>query len=192
MKRSISILVLILSLALAIPAQAQIKFGIKGGVNLAEADLSGSALRTSNHTGFFIGPIVDIKVPIVGLGVDGALLYSQRGVKIAGESQKEKGLEVPINLKYSIGLSSLASVYLAAGPSFFFNFEGDDDFDGGRFDKKNAQLAFNLGAGVRFLKHYQVGANYNIPVSKTAEFKKNGGEYSYKTKGWQVSAAYFF
>ena len=42
-------------------------------------DAKGNA---DNYTGFFIGPMVDITIPIIGLGVDGALMYSQKGTKI--------------------------------------------------------------------------------------------------------------
>lgn len=59
--------------------------------------------------------MAEITIPIVGLGVDGALLFSQRG---KGDV-KQIGAEVPINLKYTIGLGSLLGVYFAAGPDFF-------------------------------------------------------------------------
>ena len=54
--------------------------------------------------------MAEITIPIVGLGVDGALLFSQRG---KGDV-KQTGAEVPINLKYTIGLGSLLGVYFAA------------------------------------------------------------------------------
>ena len=53
-----------------------------------------------------------IHISIVGLGVDGALLFSQRGK----DEVKQTGLEVPVNLKYTIGLGSLLRIYVAAGP----------------------------------------------------------------------------
>lgn len=162
---------------LAVPAQAQlIKWGVKGGLNLTKLDLSG--YDSDNTTGFFIGPMAEITIPIVGLGVDAALLYSQRGE----EHFKQQGLEVPVNLKYTIGLGSLLGVYVAAGPDFFFNFK-DFEADGGG-EKKSAQVGLNLGAGVKLLKHLQVGANYQIPLSDSFT--------GVQTKGWQVSLAYLF
>lgn len=179
---------------MAMPAQAQlIKFGVKGGLNLAKADISaGTAnFKTDNFTGFFIGPMAEVTIPVVGLGVDGALLFSQRGVKIRDTSVKENGLDIPINLKYTIGLGSMLGVYVAAGPDFYFNFSGDKTYeDAGRLSKKNAQVGINLGAGVKLIKHLQVGFNYNIPLNKTAEWKE--ADLSYKTKMWQISAAYIF
>lgn len=189
MKKSISILIAVFALAVAMPSQAQVKFGVKGGLNLAKADFNKSDFKTDNFTGFFIGPMIDVRIPIVGIGVDGALLYSQRGVKIENKTEKDNGIEIPINLKYSVGLGDMVAVYFAAGPSFFYSFK--DDFDS--YKVKSSQLGINLGAGLKLLNHLQVGANYHIPVTKTAESKESGADkYSFKTKMWQVSVAYIF
>ena len=59
-----------------------------------------------------------------------------------------------------------------------------------KVDKKKAEVGINVGAGVKLLNHLQVGANYNIPLGKTASFEDVEG--SYKTKTWQVSVAYIF
>ena len=92
--------------------------------------------------------MAEITIPIVGLGVDGALLFSQRG---KGDV-KQTGVEVPVNLKYTIGLGSLLGIYFAAGPDFFFDFDKKDNVD-----RKKTQVGLNLGAGVKLIKHLQVG-----------------------------------
>ena len=101
MKKVFSILMVAVALMVAAPAQAQlIKFGVKGGLNLTEIDMKGSAnWWEENTTGFFIGPMMEVTLPILGLGVDGAVMYSQRGKG----ATKQQGVEVPLNLKYSIG-----------------------------------------------------------------------------------------
>lgn len=193
MKKIFSVfMIAICCLVMAMPAQAQlIKFGVKGGLNLAKADFNKGDLKTDNFTGFFIGPMAEVTIPVVGIGVDGALLFSQRGVKVEDQTVKENGLDIPINLKYTIGLGSMLGVYVAAGPDFYFNFSGDKVYeDAGRLSKKNAQVGINLGAGLKLIKHLQVGFNYNIPLNKTAEWKD--ADLSYKTKMWQISAAYIF
>ena len=82
-------------------------------------------------------------------------------------------------------MGSLLGVYLAAGPDFYFDLEKTS-----KVDKKKAEVGINVGAGVKLLNHLQVGANYNIPLGKTASFEDIEG--SYKTKTWQVSVAYIF
>ena len=139
--------------------------------------------------------MAEFTIPVVGLGVDGALLFSQKGIKSDADGLKQVGLDIPVNLKYNIGLGSLLGVYVAAGPDFFFDFKSKEP----GFDKKRAMVGINVGAGVKLIKHLQVGFNYNIPLGKSGDvtfadgvgavFSKSEG---YKTKTWQISAAYIF
>ncbi|KAA6314195.1 hypothetical protein EZS27_035151 [termite gut metagenome] len=126
MKRIVSVLFCIaVFLGGTTSVQAQVQFGVKGGLNLANApstDMEKNFTNVENATGFFIGPMVDLTVPIIGIGVDVAAMYSQKGNKFNDETILQKGIEVPVNLKYSLGFGSLASVFVAAGPSAFFNF----------------------------------------------------------------------
>ena len=215
MKKWITLFTVTVCLAMAMPAKAQIKFGVKGGLNLASASLSDAwdaKGNADNYTGFFIGPMVDITIPIIGLGVDGALMYSQKGAKISFDDDlgsttfKQQGIEIPVNLKYSIGLGSSASIYFAAGPSFYFNMKSDDDltFDTmkGSLDYDKSEVSLNLGAGVKLLRHLQLGVNYNMGLTDSAKAKIDSSKSSdiwdaingesYKSKMWQVSVAYLF
>ena len=198
MKKIFSALLVAVCICMAMPTQAQINFGVKGGLNLSKASLSKADFKKDNFTGFFIGPMAEFKIPVVGLGLDGALLFSQRGIEVEGTKIKQNGLDIPINLKYNIGLGSLLGVYLAAGPDFYFDFEKNkqvwdaDDYRI-RTDKKRTEVGINLGAGVKLVNHLQVGFNYNIPLGDSAKLIDSDAESaSYKTKTWQVSIAYLF
>lgn len=182
----ISFMVAACCMLLATPAQAQlIKWGVKGGVNMTKIDWGGGYNgNKDNSTGFFIGPMAEITIPIVGLGVDGALLYSQRG-----ESEwKQQGMEVPINLKYTFGLGSTLGIYIAAGPDFYLDFKKKDYVD------RKTQVGLNLGAGVKLIKHLQIGVNYQIPMGDSFTWKNayQGVTSDAKNKTWQISAAYLF
>ena len=210
MKKIISLLaVVVCCLAMATPAQAQLlKFGVKGGLNMTELDLKG--YDSDNTAGFFIGPMVEATIPLVGLGVDGALLYSQTGMSFKedgkDETLKSHSIEIPINLKYSIGLGKLASVYAAAGPQFAFALSQDkwkDDLTNYTSKPfKKSQLSLNLGVGVKLLGHLQAGATYNIPLGDTAEYDvptdvNDAGEIimdaiGAKNKTWKIHVAYIF
>lgn len=180
-----TLLVAVACLLMAQPAQAQLlKWGVKGGVNMSKIDWDGGYEgNKDNSTGFFIGPMAELTLPIIGLGVDGALLYSQRG----DDGFKQQGLEIPVNLKYTIGLGSMLGIYFAAGPDFFYNwkeYEGDKTVG----EKKSAQFGLNLGAGVKLLKHLQVGVNYQLPMGDSFKIQN----VNFKTKTWQVSMAVLF
>ena len=196
MKKIFGALMIAVCIGMAMPAQAQLHFGVKGGLNLSKASFSDvkENFKKDNFTGFFIGPMAEFNIPIVGLGVDASLLFAQRGIKVSEGNDditvKQNGIDIPVNLKYTIGLGSLAGIYLAAGPDFYFDFAGNKTVEGMRTDKKKAEVGINVGAGLKLLNHLQVGANYNIPLGNTADIE--GTNASYKTKTWQVSVAYIF
>ena len=180
------------AMMMAVPAQAQlIKFGVRGGMNFSELDFNKKSFNdaTDSSTGFFIGPMAEITIPIIGLGLDGAVMFSQKNAEIGGEKAKQQGIEIPVNLKYTIGLGSFLGIYLAAGPDFFFNFK---DIDIENLKAKKTQVALNLGAGVKLLRKLQVGINYQIPMGDSFKLKNLDDKTIGETKTWQVSLAYIF
>lgn len=188
MKKVISVCMVAIALMMAVPAQAQLfKFGVKGGMNFSELNFDVDNLKelNGNSTGFFVGPMAEVTIPIIGLGVDGALLFSQRG---KGDFKKQ-GIEIPINLKYTIGLGSMFGIYLAAGPDFFYSFK---DIDVKELEAKRTNVALNLGGGLKLFKKLQVGVTYQIPMGNTFDVKALNGKKIGETKTWQVSLAYMF
>lgn len=207
MKKLFTLIVLVAATYFAVPANAQLKFGIKGGLNITDMSLSNDVFETSNRTGFFIGPTIKFTLPIVGLGIDASALYDQREGEVNVEADdntlvstrlKQKSINIPINLRYDIGLGSLAAVYLAAGPQFGFNV-GDKNQslykDVAEWRLNTSNFSVNVGAGVMLLGHLQVGANYNIVCGKTGEITVLDGTESVlrgRSNTWQISAAYYF
>lgn len=190
-------MVAVCSLAMAMPAQAQLlKWGFKGGLNMSKLDLD-KALSSDNNTGFFIGPMAEVTIPVIGLGVDAALMYSQRGDKYETTEYtvdgRQQGVEIPVHLKYTFGLGSMLGIYIAAGPDFFFNFK-DITVSGLDVDTKRTQVALNVGAGLKLIKHLQLGFTYQIPMGDSFSVGKGASALfdSGKTKTWQVSLAYLF
>lgn len=207
MKKLFTLIVLVAATYFAVPANAQLKFGIKGGLNITDMSLSNDVFETSNRTGFFIGPTIKFTLPIVGLGIDASALYDQREGEVNVEADdntlvstrlKQKSINIPINLRYDIGLGSLAAVYLAAGPQFGFNV-GDKNQslfkDVAEWRLNSSNFSVNVGAGVMLLSHLQIGANYNIVCGKTGEITFLDGAESVlrgRSNTWQISAAYYF
>lgn len=182
-------------------AQGQIKFGLKGGLNVTNMSLSKDVVKADNQTGFFVGPTVKVTLPIVGLGIDAAALYDQRDAKLKDEDEtsetfSQKSINIPINVRYGIGLGSMASVYLAAGPQFGFNV-GKKNYEDADFSFEKSNFSVNVGAGVSLIQHVEIGFTYNIALGKTGEFKALDAAGDIVTgkarnNSWQVSAAYYF
>ena len=194
-------------------AQAQVKFGLKGGLNVTNMSLNSEVFDADNQTGFFIGPTVKFTLPIVGLGIDASALYDQRDAKVKVEEGdgasveskiKNQSINIPINLRYGVGLGSTASLFLFAGPQFGFNV-GDKNQslykDVAQWRLKSSTFSVNVGLGAMLLSHLQISANYNIACGKTGEttvsealgttaeevFSKRG-----RANAWQIGLAYYF
>ena len=199
MKKFLTVVVLFAALMTAVPAKAEVKFGVKGGLNLTSMSLDAKAIDKSNQAGFFIGPTFKFTLPIVGLGFDASALYDQRKAEVDDTSIKQQSIQIPINIRYGIGLGSTASIYFFAGPQFGFNV-GDKDIktDVGNWTFKSSNISANVGLGLMLLSHLQISANYNFGLGKTGEFDEflpgavNAIKENGKMNAWQIAVAYYF
>lgn len=180
------------------PAAAQINFGMKAGLNINKMDISGNGnLDSDNRAGWFIGPTAEFKIPIVGLGVNGALLFDQRKTKLDDHSTyTENYLAIPVNLKYNFGMSSIAGFFLNGGPQFSCRIgEKNRTWDDYGYDSKTWATSFNVGAGVRLGGHLDLGANYNFTVGKSGSYYNRAtgtDRYNTRNNGWQIYIGYVF
>ena len=208
MKKFLLLVVCLAAMTTSVQAQG-IKFGVKGGLNITKMSFSKDVVKSDNKTGFFVGPTLKISLP-AGFGVDIAALYDERSADVSGglvkteggddmlvyntqsETIKQKSLQVPVNLRYSIGLSSLAGLYFALGPQFGFPV-ADKVFETkvGEYRLKDANLSINFGAGLTLMGHLEVGFTYNLAAGKSGEFR-NWDDVDTHNNAWQISAAYYF
>lgn len=90
MKRLLSMAFVAVMLMLVSQAHAQVKFGVKGGLNVTTMKFNRHVLDKSNSTGFYFGPTVKFTLPLVGLGVDASVLYNQCSSKMTAEQGNEQ------------------------------------------------------------------------------------------------------
>ena len=183
------IVAIVAALTFALPSSAQINWGLKAGMNITNVSFSSDALSKSNRCGYFLGPQMDITIPIVGLGFDAALLYENKSVSIGDTNETLNYVDLPINIKYTIGFSSLASVYLATGPQFSWNL-GDNTIFENEYTLKSSLFYWNIGAGVTVLSKVRVGYTYNIPCGDTAEASVSNIDFKNRTH--QIHLTYLF
>ena len=211
MKKILSLVFLVAAMMFATSANAQVKFGLKGGLNVTSMSFSEDVFDASNKTGFFVGPMVKVTVPIVGLSFDAAALYDQKEavVKYTGTdgelgktTVRQKSINIPVNVRYGFGLSSLANAFLFAGPQWGINV-GDKNFkwnETSSYSLKKSNFSVNVGAGVTLLSHLQISANYNIACGKSAdaslvkaaEALTNAGKDKSRNNSWQIALGYWF
>ena len=202
MKRFFYLVVLFSAMAMAVQAQ-NVKFGVKGGLDIQDMKFDNSVFNTDNKLGWFAGPTLQVSLPIGGLGIDIAGLYNQKKYEVNGESIKQQSILVPVNARLNLGIGSTAGLYVAAGPQFSFNI-GDDKFEWKKdnventFQLKKSAFSVNLGAGIYFSDHLEIGFAYNIALGSTADatWRKATDaafhEDDTKPKSWHISAAYYF
>lgn len=204
-----------------VAAQAQsFSYGITAGYNLTKLTFSGSAkenFSSDNKPGWFIGPKVEFNT-VIGLGMDASLQYSQRKLNICenmyeasgdildndSRSETYRTIEIPINVRYNVGLGKMASVFVYTGPQFGFPLQSmtwNDFGTGANFSKEKMNTTWNIGAGVRLLKHLEANVGYNFALSKAGSAILNnfGVEtgsgkslMKYRTNTFQVQVAYMF
>ena len=164
--KKIYILLVAVLLVGTISAQAQLKFGIKGGLNLSKINSTDPSDITSNRTGFHGGLMLEIKMPIIGIEVDA--LYSQNGSKFdfggAIDELKSTYIAIPVVVKFYI--AKVLNIH--AGPQFSFltssEFADIDIKD--QFQSSDLQIVF--GAGVD-LAMFHASLRYNLGVKDILE-----------------------
>lgn len=204
------IVLLALSLTLAFGAQAQIKFGVRAGANLVNMKFKDGAdnLKGNNRAGFYVGPTIKIGLPVTGLSVDASAVYDQRTSEVSAEDAlgntttenvTARAINIPINVRYGVGLGSLADVFVFAGPQFGFNLSKDKMLGATDWTWKSSNFSVNLGVGCTVLSHLEVKANYNVACGKTAEATTMGAATTAvksvsksKYNSWQLGLAYYF
>lgn len=188
-------MILALAFVLAMPSKSQVQFGVEAGVNLTKLNFSdnlSSIAHSDNMAGWYLGPKVNVKIPVIGLGLDAALVYSQKKLDVDGDLTTFRSFEVPVNVRYTIGLSSIASIHAATGPQFGFNIGNTNLYEATTtFKKEHMCVSWNIGGGVTLGGHLELGVLYNFGISDYYKLEGNS-DYNFKGNTFQVQAAYLF
>ena len=206
--------VVVLMMALLIsPANAHVRLGIKGGMNLSKLTFDKDVVSSNNRAGFFVGPIFYVDLPFLpGFGFDLAAIYDRKGTTMTAviddQKYEKKGyvqfLDVPIDINYKISFTRGFAIYGSTGPQFSFNLK-QDDFktivdQRANYKIKDSNFSWNVGFGMEIIRHFRLGYNYNIALGDWAEVKEDLTETVYqglkndKMKGssHQVYLVYIF
>lgn len=211
MKKSTKLMVaLALIVAFTASASAQFRFGVKAGLNVNKLHLNEKTFDKDNGCGFTGGVMVEFTVPVIGVGIDGSVMYTYMnntvdlpvsagdfgtGVKNDLESTVGKHfIEIPINLKYKLTLPVIERIlkpYVFTGPTFAFKLDKNTTE---AFKTKTCQMAWNVGLGIELLNHLQVGASYGFGMNNIADKYLGIDAQNLKVKNnyWTITAAYLF
>ncbi|MBK5720474.1 porin family protein [Dysgonomonas sp. Marseille-P4677] len=197
------LLLLGLSLLLfSINTSAQIRFGVKGGIDVVNNKLDLNILKTSNRLGYQIGPSVEFIVPASGFGGEVSVLYGRKEYKIEDKTADATisdydYISIPVNIKQRIGLGPVFGVFFTGGAY------GNVKVNGGsikvkdvinEYKSKNFILGLGAGAGVTVLRRIDVGLYFRGDLTKNYgdEYMDAGIFQNKKNQTWTVGLNYYF
>lgn len=181
-------------------ANAQdVKFGVKGGLNVAT--LTGDVDNADSKVGFHVGGFAEIKVSDK-FAVQPELLYSTQGAKFEG-SESGVSYEAKTNLSY-LNIPVMAKYYVAegfsleAGPQIGFltsakyklEAAGEEAEEDAKDFYESIDFGVNFGAGYNFTENLSAGLRYNLGLSNIA--KDAGDDYKEKNSVLSLSVGYKF
>jgi hypothetical protein len=160
-------LLLLACIAFALTTSAQVKFGGKAGINLANVSgkSDGDKLDYDSKVGLHIGALVEIPIS-ESFSVMPELNFDQLGAKTSVLSQDVKYninyLSVPVLAKFNV-----SGLGIYAGPQIGFLMSAKTEFGDNESDVKDQLKSTNFSA--------LFGAEYNLPMGLFISARYNLG-----------------
>lgn len=185
-------------------ANAQLRFGVKAGLNLNSLHLSDipGSINKDNSCGYTLGVMTEFQVPVIGLCFDLSAMYTRMNSDVTEQvsntesetiSKNHNFIEIPLNIKYKFGLpivGSIISPYIFTGPAFAFKLDKNTIY---ALETKTCQVAWNIGVGVELIKHLQISGSYGFGMNNIAKhLDVDTQDLKVKNNYWTVTAAWLF
>jgi hypothetical protein len=171
-------------------ADAQIAYGIKGGLNYNLADISGTSdLKVDNKAGFHVGGFLRVKIPIVGLYVQAEPTYTKLNTEltsaISGEATNlgTNRFDLPVLL----GWKMLGMLRIYGGPVLSWNLGSKvDQSDIDLVTEDNYSMGGQFGVGVE-LGSIMLDARYEAGISHAMKMTgTDTGDVNFDNRGSQI------
>ncbi|MDR1198205.1 MAG: PorT family protein [Prevotellaceae bacterium] len=205
------LLIMMVAMLCAATANAQIKFGVKAGLNLSslsdiKVEGSGASLSLLESdgmvAGFHVGGFVNFSFGQY-IGLQPELLFSMQGGKQKLNQQIYDVSAVSdltldyINIPILVDIKPFANFSVLVGPQIGFNIyksvtSDGETISGSDFDKsleeefgknpfKSLDFAAVIALQYTFIEHLTVGARYNIGLTNAFSISESGAS----AKGWK-------
>ena len=202
MKRNLLLLVAFL----LVSVQGFSQFGIKAGLNfntMGEINLDNIEKGSmDNKTGFHVGALYKMKIPLTGISLQPELVYTQNESTLGTKSNADvcdftlKQLQLAASLQWGLDLILLRP-YLQVAPYIGYVMGNKTSIKEMKWEMDELRYGLGLGAGVDIWK-LQVSGKYVWDMGKASEFDSSvigvgsGLLKGKKDKGFQLSVAYMF
>ncbi|MEK8180936.1 porin family protein [Flavobacterium buctense] len=189
--------------------EAQVKYGLKGGLNIANLNIDEAGFpKTSAITSFHLGGFAEIMLN-KKVAFQPELIYSAQGAKFdflfddgsgnlydTENTFKLSYVNIPLMIKYY----PQSKFFLEAGPQVGFLTSAKlkvevvgfgSDTQGANQLFKEIDFGFNLGAGYNISKNAMVNVRYNLGLSNIAE-TESGDTTTINNRVFSLSVGYIF
>ena len=170
---------------------AQLQFGLKGGVNISNFTGGNfNNIEKSSLVAFHAGGLVRIKFEHLVLQPE--VLFSTQGAKLddgtTEADYKISYVNVPIMLQWQFK----GSFYIEAGPQA--GFKVSEDIPNSTIDEFAKSTDLSIGVGLGFLKNkgLGIGGRYTVGVSKVGNFDSANIDPDFKNGVIQFSLIFIF
>jgi hypothetical protein len=218
--KKISLFTLIMTTGLAVfaqseptlrtPMESKVRFGLKGGVNLATLHLTsddfpaGQTPNTNMKTSAFGGAFVNLPLSTT-FRLQPEVVFSSQGSKMKGGALGTEAYEIDaqyINVPVMFQYQTMGGFFVEAGPQVGFlvqaEKDGPDDSGEGDIDIKDNMKTtdFSVAGGIGYLSRIGLGINarYNAGLSNVFNSDNDNNQFAGKAKNSvvQIGLLYHF
>lgn len=191
------ILIAILLVVASLSVSGQVRLGIRGGITIDEMRFDRDVVNSDNRVGYTAGLLLDVNIPVIGLGVEASAMYTHRDNRLTDEFRvfKRHYIDIPVYARYRMsipGIQKVLAPYIFIGPCFSVLFDEDgSDY----YDSSKTCLSWDAGLGVDLLNHLRLSANYGLGLSRAMKYidREYDGEVIHgKDSHWTINVAWLF
>lgn len=194
MKKVLLIGLLMLSV---LPAAAQVRLGVRGGITLNELRFDRDVIDSDNRVGYCGGLLIDLNIPVVGLGVEASVMYTHRDNRLSDGNVvfKRNYIDIPVMARYRLDIPKVKHVFapmVFTGPTFAVMFSDDAPKE---YKSRKTYVSWDVGAGADLFNHLRITASYGLGISRAMSYidkEYNGDKVYGKDRHWTLSAAWLF
>lgn len=191
------LLVIVMVMIAAQPTTAQVRFGVRGGLTLGKLKFDRDMISSDNRVGWSGGVLLDLNIPVLGLGIEASALYTHRNNRLADHDRvyKRDYLDIPVYARYRLSLPAIQQIVaplVFTGPDFSILFSDNGPVS---YKSKNIYMSWDVGGGVDLFQRLRITLTYGLGMSRAMEYvdsEYHGDQVHGKDNHWTLSAAVLF
>lgn len=190
-------MILTMIVLLALPAAAQVRVGLRGGITLGELRFDRNIINSDNRVGYTGGLLLDMNIPVIGLGVEVSAMYTHRNNRLTDNNLvfKRHYIDIPVYARYKLSLPTINKFFeplVFTGPSFSVLFSENAPSN---LKNRKTYLSWDVGLGADLFRHLRLTGTYGLGISRALKYidsEYTGDKVNGKDSYWTISAAWLF